>query len=115
MTTFGGDDDLGAAGFGAAPPAPPPGLGLGRGLLDTRSLTKPGVFSGKETDWAEWVFTWRAWVALLSERLSNLLRWTEEQREPPNDEAVEPEDRRLSEQFFFVLVMQTKGRAQQLL
>eukprot|EP00971_Amphidinium_carterae_P264164 5240473-Amphidinium_carterae.1 len=41
----------------------------GGGLIDTRALTKPQRFSGKEEEWRDWCFQFEAYAGLLGHGL----------------------------------------------
>eukprot|EP00971_Amphidinium_carterae_P171704 3404407-Amphidinium_carterae.1 len=43
--------------------------GLGTGLIDTKALTKPRVFDGKETNWKDRSFQFESYCGLFSAAL----------------------------------------------
>ena len=78
-------------------------------LLDTRSLGKPGTFSGKEVDWAHWHFVFSSWVAMLSAEMATEMLAASALEAPATSSDTEVVAR--SAQLFHMLVLMVKGRA----
>ena len=50
---------------------------LGRRGLDTRALGKPEVFEGQDAQWSDWAVVTKAYAALMSDELRQLIAYVE--------------------------------------
>jgi hypothetical protein len=81
-------------------------------LIDTRSLGKPGAFSGREEDWAAWAFSFEAYSGLVHEELPVLMTAAEDLTDEPELVNMNPDQTHLSRALFAILVhLCSKGRA----
>ena len=79
-------------------------------LLDTRSLGKPGLFSGKETEWSQWHSVFTSWTAMLSKEMADEMKLASVQTTPAVTEDVQITERSTQLVHMLVLVATlTKG------
>lgn len=80
-------------------------------VVDTRLLAKPAMFTGTQETWAEWSFTFKAYIAAVSPRMRALL-----DEASAADAAVVMRnvgDTNLSVQLYYILVLTVKDVALQ--
>ena len=78
-------------------------------LLDTKSLGKPGPFSGKETEWSSWSFVFLSWVSMLSSEMRAEVKLAVESTTVAT--TTDPAVNGRSSQLYHMLVLLCKGRA----
>eukprot|EP00971_Amphidinium_carterae_P196973 3909541-Amphidinium_carterae.1 len=66
--------------------------GLGTGLIDTRALTKPRFFDGKETSWKDWSFQFESYCGLLSAALYRHMSEAKGQTQPLHPMSILQDD-----------------------
>ena len=81
------------------------------GAVDTRLLSKPEAFTGKDTDWPQFALLTRAYVGAISPRMFELLRRAENPEESLDRVDLDPGDELLDSQLYYVLTMLIKGSA----
>ena len=79
------------------------------GPVDTRVMSKPENFSGKQEDWTSWSLGLRAFVGALSPRMLELLKRAEDPAESIDRVDLDPGDDVLDSQLYYVIVMLIKG------
>ena len=81
-------------------------------LIDTRMLTKPRSFNGKEEDWSQFATVTRAYCGALDPRLYNEMEEAAQQTVPVlNANLPDPAKQHRSQTIYYLLVMLVEGRA----
>ena len=112
------------AGMAAAAGQPMNGAGFqqaGRStgaVVDTRLIGRPKSFTGRDEDWPGWALILRAYAGAISQRLLYLMDHSEALETQPTNAALiggdgysPDQDRELSVQLYYVLVMLMEGKA----
>eukprot|EP00971_Amphidinium_carterae_P087465 1730551-Amphidinium_carterae.1 len=79
------------------------------GIIDTRTLSRPETFTGDHTKWRDWRAVMKAYTGAISPRMGELM--TQVETTNVLNEAMDPSDRGLSTQLYYMLVMSTKNTA----
>jgi hypothetical protein len=79
-------------------------------LVDTRSIGKPKIFDGSADSWRDWSFQFQAWVTLLDGRFATALPAAADRADELKPETGD-EQRKLSSNLYFILVMLCAGSA----
>ena len=78
-------------------------------VLDTKAISKPPIFNGGYREWNDWVFIFRSYISLLSDRYKDLMKEaevTETSLGIPVDDA----DAKLGAALYHLLVMLVRGQ-----
>jgi len=75
-----------------------------RSVIDTKLMQKPSPYSGDRQAWADWAFTFRAYVGAVSARMK-LLMDAAQTSSVTLAPLTNTEDRQLDEQLYFIIVM----------
>ena len=78
------------------------------GPVDTKVVSKPEHFTGREEDWPKFSVLMRAYVGALSPRMLELLKMAEQPEAPIDRVDLDPGDDILDTQLYFVLAMLLK-------
>ena len=81
-------------------------------IVDTRMLTKPKAFSGKDEDWAGWVVVTRAYCGALDRRLLEEMANAEMSADMQINTDMTEDEQQRSCTLYFLLAMLVEGRAQ---
>ena len=88
-----------------------PGTSGGSSTVDTKLLSKPTEFEGKEEDWTRFLLKVKAYLGAIDPRYKELLKIAEDPDQSLNHVDLDPGDDRRDGQLFFVLTMLLKDRA----
>ena len=80
-----------------------------QGPIDTRVMSKPENFSGKEEDWNSFAMGVKAFAGALSPRMLELLKRAEKPAESIDRVDLDPGDEVLDSQLYYILIMLVKG------
>ena len=81
-------------------------------IIDTRMLTKPKTFSGKDEDWAQWSTVTRAYCGALDANLLLEMTTVEEEEGIVDHARLNDNQKQRSCSLFYILAMLLEGRAQ---
>ena len=81
-------------------------------LIDTRMLTKPKAFSGRDEDWASWAVVTRAYCGALDPRLLQEMTAVESAIGLQDNAGMNEEQQRRSCTLYYLLAMLVDGRSQ---
>ena len=81
-------------------------------LIDTRMLTKPKPFSGKDEDWASWAVVTRAYCGALDPRLLQEMNAVETLGTLQDNAQMTEDQQRRSCTLYYLLAMLADGRSQ---
>ena len=87
------------------------GTSGGSSTVDTKLLSKPTEFEGKEEDWTRFSLKVKAYLGAIDPRYNELLKIAEDPDQSLNHVDLGPGDDRRDGQLFFVLTMLLKDRA----
>ena len=87
------------------------GTSGGSSTVDTKLLSKPSEFEGKEEDWTRFSLKVKAYLGAIDPRYNELLKIAEDPDQSLNHVDLGPGDDRRDGQLFFVLTMLLKDRA----
>ena len=87
------------------------GTSRGSSTVDTKLLSKPKEFEGKEEDWTRFSLKVKAYLVAIDPRYNELLKIAEDPDQSLNHADLDPGDDRRDGQLFFVLTMLLKDRA----
>jgi len=79
-----------------------------QGPVDTKLISKPESFSGKDEDWPKFSLLFKAYVGALSPRMFELLKMAEDPEKSIDRVDLDPGDDVLDSQVYFVLAMMLK-------
>ena len=82
--------------------------------FDAKTLGRPRTFNGYESSWNAWAFSFRAYVALVSSELNEMMVQTEHDDRPTTlsaDDAM----LRLQHQLYYLLAVVCEGKAASLI
>ena len=81
------------------------------GVVDTRVIGKPDQFDGDPKKYADWSFKPRSHLGAVDHRYQQVLTTTETSSTPRLNATLGSEERALSTQMYYILVMTTAGAA----
>ena len=87
------------------------GTSGGSSTVDTKLLSKPSEFEGKEEDWTRFSLKVKAYLGAIDPRYNELLKIAEDPDQSLDHVDLGPGDDRRDGQLFFVLTMLLKDRA----
>ena len=90
---------------------PPPAAQAFSPLIDTRMLTKPCSFSGREEDWSSFATVTRAYCGALDRRLLGEMEEAAAEAAAVFNDNMEEGKKHRSQTLFYLLVMLVEGRA----
>ena len=108
------EEEAGAAEQGRPEISPPQGQAFSP-LIDTRMLTKPKTFSGRDEDWASWAVVTRAYCGALDPRFLAEMTEVEDTDEAVTNDKLGEAAKQRSATLYYVLAMLMDGRAQSML
>ena len=85
------------------------GTSGGSSTVDTKLLSKPTEFEGKEEDWTRFSLKVKAYLGAIDPRYNELLKIAEDPDRSLNHVDLDPGDDRRDGQLFFVLTMLLEG------
>ena len=94
-----------AAAAAAAPSQLPP-------AIDTRVIGKPEMFFGSREKFPEWSFVFKAYMSAIDARYSDLLEQAGDKDSIIRNLDLEPHEKQLSTQLYYILVMLCRDKAQ---
>eukprot|EP00971_Amphidinium_carterae_P332082 6466041-Amphidinium_carterae.1 len=80
-------------------------------LVDTKVMNKPKSFSGVQSEWGEWSFVFRAYVAAIDPRLRDVVERSAASAHPLAVPADTSADRQLGAQLYYLLALMTSDKA----
>ena len=80
-------------------------------IVDTRTLGKPEVFKSDPSEYSDWSFVLKSYLACISPDYIDLLDRISGSRVSMPNRLLGESDRKLSTQLYYILVMLVKGRA----
>ena len=81
-------------------------------MVDTRVIGKPDVFFGGRDKYADWAFVFKAYTSAVDPRFAPAFDKIECSEVPLHNAALEPSERSMSTQLYYILVMLSRGKAQ---
>ena len=81
------------------------------GLIDTRTLGKPETFKGDANEFADWQFIFKSYMSCVNPLFAELLERVEASKVPVPNRFLKENERAMSSQLYFVLVMLLRNRA----
>ena len=81
------------------------------GLIDTRTLGKPETFKGDANEFADWQFIFKSYMSCVNPLFAELLERAEASKVPVPNRFLKENERAMSSQLYFVLVMLLRNRA----
>ena len=81
------------------------------GLIDTRTLGKPETFKGDANEFAAWQFIFKSYMSCVNPLFAELLERVEASKVPVPNRFLKENERAMSSQLYFVLVMLLRNRA----
>eukprot|EP00971_Amphidinium_carterae_P164138 3253996-Amphidinium_carterae.1 len=88
---------------------------MARAVVDTRSFTKPTVFSGKDEEWSDWRFQFEAYIGLLGGLMLDRMEEAAAQADLPALGTLPEEQALESKNLHYMLVQLCRGKALTLL
>ncbi len=85
------------------------------GVLDQRVLGRPIAFSGEEKDWREWSFVFVAFLSTLSPEFRDEMHHAGVEADEIDPSRLNASVRARSEQLYYLLCVQCRGKALELL
>ena len=81
-------------------------------IMDTRVIGKPDTFHGDRDKFADWAFILKAYMSALDSRYPSVFKRIESSEVPLYNVALDPVDRHLSSQLYYILVMLSRDKSQ---
>ena len=81
------------------------------GLIDTQTLGKPETFKGDANEFADWQFIFKSYMSCVNPLFAELLERVEASKVPVPNRFLKENERAMSSQLYFVLVMLLRNRA----